>query len=67
MARNWRKFSLDEIAHLWMRHKEKTNRDPLCLGNAHPKLEITKEELEDLIEILLQRMYEIRHIIARDE
>lgn len=58
MARNWQKFRFDELCHLWTLHKKKDNAsDPLGLRTTkHPKLELTKEEIEELVDFLLIKL-----------
>lgn len=60
MARQWNKFNLDELTHFWMRHKEK-KVDPLMLRTMHhSKIEITDDEKEELIDYLLQKLWNIK-------
>lgn len=60
MARNWNKFKLDELTHFWMRHKQKQD-DPLCMKTMrHSKVEITDDEKEELIDYLLQKLWQIK-------
>ncbi len=61
MARNWKKFRLDELTHLWARSKECSNEDPLRQRTvAHSKVEITDDEKEELIDYLLQKLWSIK-------
>jgi len=64
MARNWNKFTLDELTHLWMRHKEKGQPSSIFYGTvAHSKIEITDDEKEELIDYLLRKLWIIKEKI----
>jgi hypothetical protein len=64
MARDWRKFDFDELVYIWNGHKQKNpNIDPLRLGMKadHKMIQLTHEEIEDLVDCLLLKI-----ICARD-
>ena len=53
MARNWKKFRLDELCYLWSTYKSPSQEDPLNhRTTSHRQLELTKEEIEELVDHL---------------
>ena len=66
MARDWRKFDFNELVYLWNGHKQRnTNIDPLRLGirAEHKQIQLTHEDIEDLVDCLLQKIYSARDIL----
>lgn len=65
MARDWRKFDFDELCYLWNGHKQRNpNLDPLrqCMMADHRQIQLTHEDIEDLVDCLIMKIMR-----ARDE
>lgn len=61
MATKWNKFTFDELLIMWKAHKLPSMSDPLCMRTVqHRNMELTKEELEELVEHLLTAIYDIK-------
>jgi hypothetical protein len=63
MARDWRKFDFDELCFIWSGHKMRNpNIDPLRQNfrAEHKKIELTKEDIDDLVDCLLEKVIRAR-------
>lgn len=67
MARDWKKFTFDELVYIWGGHKLRNPEiDPLRIQVRadHKRIELTKEDMEDLIDHLLIKIYEARRTLG---
>ena len=67
MAKNWRKFDFDELIYLWNGHKQRNiNTDPLRMHGitaGHRQIQLTQEEIEDLVDVLLEKLMRAKDCI----
>ena len=69
MARDWRKFDFDELVYLWNGHKQRNpNLDPLrmSLRADHRQIQLTHEDIEDLVDCLLNKIISAKDILERN-
>ena len=70
MARNWKKFKWDELLYLWNGHKDRNgNIDPLRIHYRElpKKIELTHEDIENLVDDLLERIFLAKRDLTNEE
>lgn len=67
--RDWNKFDFDELIYLWNGHKQRnTNVDPLKIRGLadHKRIQLTHEDIEDLVDSLLMKIIRARDVLEGD-